>query len=237
MPRPIKEIPPGTRFRRLVTTGRSELRSGGVKNPRNRLYCEVECDCGEVLFTRANNLRTGASRSCGCLQKEATRKMGKQRRTHGRCGSAEYISWKHLKDRCLNSKNKGYSDYGGRGIKVCDSWKDSFENFYADMGPKPGPKYSIDRIDNEGNYEPGNCRWGTQQEQSSNRRLLKKKSNLPVGVCKSGNRFRAKISYQGRRIYIGTFDDAQTASEEYLLWKKLKMKALEFEREEGEAAW
>jgi len=224
---PRKEIPPGTRFGRLVTTGRSELRSGGVKRKQNNLYCEVDCDCGEVLFLLAVNLRKGKSRSCGCGQKEAVT-------THGQEGSAEYRCWQNLKTRCLNRKYKQYSDYGGRGIKVCDRWKDSFENFYKDMGPKPGPNYSIDRINNDGNYEPGNCRWGTCEEQRINQRPCRKKSNLPVGVSKSRNRFQAQISYQGKKIYIGIFDDAQTASEEYLLWKRLKMKALEFEREERE---
>jgi hypothetical protein len=78
-----------------------------------------------------------------------------------------------MKSRCYDSKRNGYKNYGGRGIKVCDRWLNSFENFLTDMGRKPGPEYSIDRIDNDGNYEPGNCRWATMQEQSQNKRTSK----------------------------------------------------------------
>lgn len=86
---------------------------------------------------------------------------------HGKCGSQEYIAWQLLRQRCNNPKNPRYNRYGGRGISVCERWS-RFENFYADMGDKPDPKLSIDRIDNDGNYEPGNCRWATASEQRRN---------------------------------------------------------------------
>ncbi len=93
--------------------------------------------------------------------------------THGHCIGGiripEYYSWEHIKQRCRNKNNKRFMDYGGRGINVCDRWN-SFENFLSDMGPKPGPQYSIDRIDNDGNYEPINCKWSTKKEQSRNKR-------------------------------------------------------------------
>jgi hypothetical protein len=82
-----------------------------------------------------------------------------------------------MKSRCLNSNVPAYDNYGGRGITVCDRWRDSFENFYEDMGDPPSPKHSIDRIDNDGNYEPGNCRWATMSEQNSNRRPYKHMCN------------------------------------------------------------
>lgn len=94
-------------------------------------------------------------------------------KTHGMTKTPEYQAWRLMRYRCNSPRMANYRWYGERGIAVCDLWQSSFESFYADMGPRPGPEYSLDRIDNDGNYEPGNCRWATRSEQSSNRRTTR----------------------------------------------------------------
>lgn len=113
--------------------------------------------------------------------------------THGMTGEPEFNSWSHMIQRCTNPSNKSYANYGGRGITVCQRWRESFENFYADMGPKPSPSHSLERIDVNGNYEPVNCRWATAAEQASNTRR-----NRFVQID-SG---RCTLSEAGRRVGV-----------------------------------
>lgn len=116
------------------------------------------CECGNMKTIKAPNLRSGVTQSCGCIK-----------RRHGMYGTPEYAAWNSMMRRCLNTKNRNYKDYGGRGITVCEEWKD-FTVFFRDMGKRPSPKHSLDRINNEGNYEPSNCRWATTKQQARNKR-------------------------------------------------------------------
>ena len=129
-------------------------------------YWLCRCDCGAEKLVGAPLLRSGASESCGCLRDDMARKANT---THGKTRTPEYSSWRNMHNRCRNPSGPGYKNYGGRGIRVCDRWL-TFENFLADMGVRPSQQHSLDRIDNDGNYEPGNCRWALPRVQVQNRR-------------------------------------------------------------------
>ena len=138
---------------------------GATNGPKPERLWSCACDCGNTKIVRQNNLRSGHTQSCGCHMRNQTRKANLK---HGMVNTSTYTIWCLMKARCYQPSNISYGNYGAKGITVCDRWKDSFENFLADMGERPSKKHSIDRIDNLKGYSPDNCRWATSSEQNRN---------------------------------------------------------------------
>ena len=184
--------------------------------------CWCLCECGNSVEVASNNLVSGNTQSCGCLQKQRTSESST---THGKTDSPEYRIWLGIMSRCYNKNRVSYSMYGGAGVTVSEHWHD-FANFLADMGAQPSSKYTVDRFPNaSGNYELGNCRWATMKEQSNNRKnnvLLTKDGRTQtarqweeeLGLCRGLIHARLKLGWSVERALSGPLKKKR-ASEEF----------------------
>ena len=183
----------GDRYFRLTIVKEIERYVPPCGRPMRQFECD--CDCGKTTKVLLQSLRNSYTKSCGCYNSDKEMRLQKASITNlkhnesqlGKTYTVEYNTWKSMKYRCYNPNGKSYKDYGGRGITVCDRWINSYENFLADMGRRP-EGMSIDRIDNDGNYSPDNCRWADKQTQIKNRR---KQHSLDVGYSHSKSKQRS----------------------------------------------
>jgi hypothetical protein len=166
-----KDFTPET-FGRLTTIGHAFLVTARPGDKRRAKQVCV-CECGSELVVDRKSLKNGTTQSCGCLRKEKQPQINKDNAKHNKCGTPEYAAYNALKNRCYNPNYVSFHRYGGRGITVCARWLEpkgqGFLNFFEDMGERPSPKHEVDRKINDGNYEPGNCRWATKEQQSHNK--------------------------------------------------------------------
>ena len=196
--RPVQDLT-DRRFGKLV------VRRPAERKNRGRQW-ECVCDCGNVAVKAERHLLSGDTESCGhrCALWFAKR--------HGGHDLPEYNVWSGMKRRCCCQTSDDYHRYGGRGIRVCERWLNSFADFLADMGPRPSPDHQLERIDNDGNYEPGNCRWATRLEQARNTRR-----NLVIEIDGRSQSFSAwceEIGVSGSAIYSRVVSHGTTHEEE-----------------------
>jgi len=172
------------------------------------------CTCGTIRPVNSYTLRKGTSKHCGCQNKGPIK--------HGKCRDTEYVIWTHMIQRCTNPKRPYFKNYGDRGITVCKRWLNSFENFYKDMGPRP-EGLTLDRIDNNKNYTPKNCRWATQKQQANNRRPMSIHKDNTSGFKniywdKRRKRWHVRIMQNHKRYFLGSFIDLKDAKQTLKNW-------------------
>ncbi|MBW2003019.1 MAG: hypothetical protein JRI72_00180 [Deltaproteobacteria bacterium] len=183
----------GLKFNRLLV-----LKQAKSKNNKRRWLCK--CDCGKLVEVITYDLTRGHTKSCGCLNKEKIRKVGKSNTTHNMKKTRQYNTWSHMKSRCTNLKNKNYSKYGGRGITISKKWL-TFEGFWDDMKKGYNDNLTLERIDNNKGYCKENCKWATMKIQQNNKR---------------NNR---KITYKGQTRGVYEWAEIINISPQLLHWR------------------
>lgn len=198
-------LAPGTRFNRLVV-----IDDRGKVGRYHMVLCR--CDCGSEKLINRQHLVRSLTKSCGCFRRDFSTQKGANSFTHGESRNgkrtAEYMAWDSMWSRCSNLSSRKYKYYGSRGIVVCDRWR-SFENFLDDMGRKPTPRHSLDRIDVNGNYELSNCRWATDREQAINRRITRWLTINGKTLCFSDWCARIGISHDALQYRISNWPQSR----------------------------
>ena len=161
----------GVRFGRWVCTDLAVAPFRSKEGKQHSTKWKCLCDCGTEAVVTANSLKTGQSKSCGCLNAELIKARSI---THGMSKTFEYNIWLSMRSRILDKSSKSYKDYGGRGILIHPDWVSDFKAFFDHIGPRPSADYSLERIDNNGNYEPGNVKWASRISQANNKRSNRK---------------------------------------------------------------
>lgn len=187
----------GERFGRLIVIEKDHNQNRGT-------YWKCQCDCGNIKSVRGDHLQGGKTKSCSCLRK--TRAI-----THNMTNTGTYEAWEHIKQRCSNHKDKGFHNYGGRGIKVCNRWL-KFENFYEDMGNRP-EGLTIERKNNELGYYKENCKWATYTEQARNKRIKKNNKTGVTGIHwnKKTQKYCVQIRANNKTMHVGLFTNIEEA--------------------------
>lgn len=204
----------GKRFGRWVVLEKAE-------SDKNNAMWLCKCDCGNIKIVYGGNIKNGKSSSCGCFHKE---ELSRKSKTHGSSSNPIFSVWEGMKRRCYNKKYKQYKDWGGRGIKICEEWKND-PNKFIEWAINNGynDKLCIDRINNDGDYEPSNCRWIIHRENSLNSRLLRSNNSSGyrgVSLCKRDNNFVATVKYHYKSYRVGSFNtaiEAAKARDKYII--------------------